>query len=438
MMVRTTPGRVEVTDVLSILSPAVVEADAAAFAALLEHVRVVDSRHCTVLMAQVENEVGLLGDSRDASPAATAQFSGPVPDRLTEMLISQWHQLHGTLRRSLQSFEQRRSNGEHLKGSWTEIFGDSLSTDELFMAYHYASYVEQVASAGRAKYALPLFTNVWQNYADEDSDKSQPVVVGGGGQPGDYPSGGGVINVLDIWQHFAPTLDFIAPDVYLNDYDAVCAKYRHGGQPLFVPEQRRDEYGARRIWSAYATHHALGASPFGIDSLEPEDSPWSQHFGLLSGVSRELLAAQEDKRDSFGFFFDEFHKDAKSSDSHQVKMDGWTVTIERAFVYGLPSPGFGMIIQLSVNRFLLVGEGFQVGFSSTCSDTTFNGILAFTEKVFDTQTGELRTGRSLNGDETRSGQFAIMPSTQPDLGSFPICITIPARSRVAEVELYAF
>jgi hypothetical protein len=57
-----------------------------------------------------------------------------------------------------------------------------------------------------------------------------------------------VINVLDVWKAFAPSLDMISPDVYLNDYSSSCAKYRYREQPLFIPEQRRDEYGARRVW----------------------------------------------------------------------------------------------------------------------------------------------------------------------------------------------
>lgn len=43
----------------------------------------------------------------------------------------------------------------------------------------------------------------------------------------------------------------------------------------------------------------------------------------------------------------------------------------------------------------------------------------------------------LNGDETKSGRFVIMPGADPDYGGYPICVTIPARSRIAEVEVYA-
>ena len=46
-------------------------------------------------------------------------------------------------------------------------------------------------------------------------------------------------------------------------------------------------------------------------------------------------------------------------------------------------------------------------------------------------------GRILNGDETRSGAFCMMPNEEPDYGGFPICVTIPARTMIAEVEVYS-
>ncbi|KAH6625212.1 glycoside hydrolase superfamily [Boeremia exigua] len=425
-------------NVLSILDPEVVQADSAAFRALMRHIRQIDRDYSTVLMVQVENEVGLLGGSRDVSLTATSRFEAPVPAALTEWIDKSWNSLHSSFKKNLEVYRKENHLSQAGSSSWSQAFGASSTTDELFMAYHYALYVDQVARAGKEEYALPLFANVWQNYADEDADKTQPIVVGGGGQPGDYPSGGGVINVLDVWHFFAPTLDFIAPDLYLNDYNAVCRKYRHGGQPLFIPEQRRDEYGARRIWSAYATHHALGASPFAIDSLSAAENPWRRHFGLLDQIAPWLLAARESNSETFGFWFDECVDNESVTDAHQVVMGSWRLTIERSFVFGKPGPGFGLIIQLHDATFLLVGEGFQVSFASTIKSSSFTGFLSFAEKISDPHTKQLRNGRMLNGDETRSGQLAIMPSPQPDLGTFPICITIPARSRIAEVEVYEF
>ena len=244
--------------------------------------------------------------------------------------------------------------------------------------------------------------------------------------------------MLDVWHFFAPSLDFIAPDLYLNDYNAVCAKYRHSGQPLFIPEQRRDEYGARRIWSAYGTYNALGASPFAIDSLEPAENPWRRHFALLDQVAPCLLEARELGQDTFGFWFDEFAEQCGEHGSHRVTMGNWDLTIERSFVFGRPGPGFGMIVRLKDSKFMLVGEGFQVRFASTRQGFSFTGFLSFIEKVSDPCTGALMNGRSFNGDETRSGELAVMPNQQPDLGTFPICITIPARTAIAEVEVYGF
>lgn len=436
MQLPTNTALSKTIEVLSIFAPEVVNADTAAFQALMRHIKEVDSEHSTVLMVQVENEVGLLGASRDISQQAETLFRGPVPQAFVQTLSKHYNVLHHSLQQNLTWFRYF-TQGHSAAKSWPETFGDSPATDELFMAFHYAIYLEKVASAGKAIFPLPMFTNVWQNFADEDADKSQPVVVGGGGEPGDYPSGGGVINVLDVWRDFAPSLDFIAPDLYLNDYDAVCAKYRHRGQPLFIPEQRRDEYGARRIWSAYGTHHALCASPFGIDTLTETESPWTKHFGLLEQVSDHLLTARASNWDTFGFFFDEVDGGG-TTDSKQVCMGRWKLTVERSFVFGKPSPGFGLIIQLTETRFLLAGEGFQVRFASLDEAALFTGILSVVEQVFVPGTRQFQAGRRLNGDETRSGQLVIMPSTAPDPGGFPIAITIPANTRIAECEVYSF
>src|ERR1035441_7677928 len=69
---RRFPRVVENGNEIELLSPAgaaTEEADARAFAALMKHIKEVDIRDHTVLMMQVENEVGVLGGSRDHSEA---------------------------------------------------------------------------------------------------------------------------------------------------------------------------------------------------------------------------------------------------------------------------------------------------------------------------------------------------------------------------------
>ena len=51
--------------------------DSKAFAALMRHIREFDGSNHTVVMMQVENEVGVLDDSRDRSDIANAAFNAP-------------------------------------------------------------------------------------------------------------------------------------------------------------------------------------------------------------------------------------------------------------------------------------------------------------------------------------------------------------------------
>lgn len=433
---RMAGGVMQVADVLSLFCEENVNADAKAFAKLMAHIKEVDEKHSTVLMVQVENEVGLLFDSRDGSERANKVYAEAVPTDLVKFLSEEYDSLHADLKANLKTFVAR---SKPQSGSWEEVFGKSNRTEELFMSYHYAHYVDRVAAAGKAEFPLPLYTNVWQNYAGEDADESTPTVVGGGGEPGDYPSGGGTTNVLDIWLRYAPNLEFIAPDIYLNEYTTLCSKYKHGRNILFIPEQRRDEYGVRRIWIAYGTFQALLASPFGIDTLEPETNPFTKHYGLLSQVSQLVLEAQRNPGSSVGFCFDEMVGDKDPSKPIRRQFGDWNITIERSFVFGKPGTGSGMVIHRGGARFLLIGWGFQISAESTNPGTKFNGILKNEEKVVeDVKTGELRTLRTLGGDETRSGANAVMPNEDPDYGGFPIAITIPARTGIAEVEFYSF
>lgn len=399
------------------------EADSRAFAALMRHLAEVDSEHNTVLMVQVENETGLLGDSRDRSHRAQKAFQEPIPEALLQYLSTT--DLHPRLKKRVSRFP---ASGSH---TWTSIFGNGPAADEAFMAHAISSFVGKVAAAGKKEYPIPHYTNVWLNFEhpSELEIKGVPVVVGGGDLPGVYPSGGPCPHMLDIWRHNAPALDFLAPDLYMHDYETVCRNYTEQGNALFIPEQRRDEIGARRVWLSYATYGALGASPFGIDTGA---EIVGREFKLLAQTSSYLLAAAP--KDRMGFFFDDEPSD-KIPESWTRVFGDIEVIVERAFVFGKAGPGGGMIIHLGDSKFLAVGRGFNVKFRSTRPEATFTGILSAVEKEVDEE-GNLATLKVLNGDETRSGEFLIMPNDDPDYGGFPIAVTIPARTCIAEVEAY--
>ena len=112
-------------EIASAFSENVFQADHRAFQRLMEHIAEVDGLQHTVIMMQIENEIGMLEDARDHSQEADRLFRGAVPKQLTDYLKKHKNELHPSMR--------DRFTGK--TGSWTEVFGDGLYTDEIFMAY---------------------------------------------------------------------------------------------------------------------------------------------------------------------------------------------------------------------------------------------------------------------------------------------------------------
>ena len=110
-------------ELLSTFGDATRDADAAAFAALMRHIKEVDDVQHTVLMMQVENEVGVLRDSRDRSPAANRAFAGPVPSELMNYLEAHKDTLIPEFRAVW------AANGYKSSGTWEEVFGPGKPAD---------------------------------------------------------------------------------------------------------------------------------------------------------------------------------------------------------------------------------------------------------------------------------------------------------------------
>ncbi|MFF5078452.1 DUF5597 domain-containing protein [Actinoplanes sp. NPDC000266] len=259
--------------VLSVFSGNLLEADRRAFTALMNHLAAADPQH-TVVMVQVENEVGVLGDSRDRSPAAEAAWRQPVPAALIDHLVAHTD----TLRPEL--LDLWSAQGRPTAGSWGAVFGNDARADEVFMAWAFASYVESLAIAGKAVTALPMFANAWLG--------PQPGMT----EPGQYPSGGPARPVLDVWKAAAPSLDLLGPDIYVEDVAPVLADYHRPDNPLFVPEA---QFRAGTAFLALGRHHAIGFSVFGIDDGRP-DSQLAAAYALLQPMRRVITAAQAEGR----------------------------------------------------------------------------------------------------------------------------------------------
>jgi len=235
-------------EVLSTLGENNWAADARAFAALMRHVREVDKTH-RVVMVQLENEVGLIGDSRDRSPLGNAAFARPVPKELMDYLQKNKDNLLPEFRRIWESA------GFKTSGTWEEVFGKGpAKADEIFMGWNYSRYINHVAEAGKKEYPIPMFVNAW-------------IVQPTDNVPGDYPSGGPQDHMHDIWRAGAGQLDMLCPDIYLPDFVELTARYSRSGNPLFVPESAGDLRGAANAFYAIGQHRAIGYSSMGIDSM---------------------------------------------------------------------------------------------------------------------------------------------------------------------------
>ena len=242
--------RVQITgsrsiELLSPLGDATRDADARAFAALMRHIKEVDGQQHTVIGIQVENEVGMQGDTRDRSPAANKAFDGPVPKELMDYLQQHKDTLIPELRKVWEAA------GFKTSGTWEEVFGKGRPTDEIFMAWYFSRYVGRVVEAGKAEYPIPMFTNCPQS--------------GFGRAPRGGQSGGPMPDAMDVWRAGAPRIDLFGPDTYGFDFLASSARYTQSGNPLFVPETSSGLEGAARALYAFGRHDAIGFSPFGVD-----------------------------------------------------------------------------------------------------------------------------------------------------------------------------
>lgn len=365
-------------EVLTPLAEASWQADARAFAALMSHIRDVDSEQQTVIMVQVENEVGILGDSRDRSPLAEQLFADAVPAELIADLVEHREVLGQELRSAWEAA------GAPQSGSWATVFGASPETDERFMAWHYACYVNQVAAAGRAAYDIPLFVNAWLSH-------QQPGHI-----PGDWPSGGPLPQVLDLWIAGAPQINILTPDIYAPNFEEWCQGYTRRNNPLFIPEMRWSEDGARQVFYAIGQHDAIGTSPFAVDSIvDPANSPLARSYAALQQVA-PLILAHQGQGAIAGFMVN------LEQPSVTRTLGGYELEIVLDEVFSFKSEiGYGLIIATGPDSFVGVGSGFMVRFRPLTPGLPIAGIAAVDEGQY--RDGAWVAGRRLNGDENAQG-----------------------------------
>ena len=417
---------------LSTLSQNNRQADARAFAALMRHTREVDRSH-RVIMVQVENEVGVLGDARDRSPAANEFFAKPVPKELLDYLAK--HKLE-----LLPEFKQVwDAAGARTSGTWEEVFGEGAKADEIFMGWNYARYINAVTEAGKKEYAIPMFVNAW---IVQPEDKG----------PGDYLSGGPQDHMHDIWRAGAPQIDLLCPDIYLPDFTGIVARYGRSGNPIFVPESAGDTRGAANAFYAIGQHRAIGYSPFGIDNVarlmgfgpdgaqpagsqpppDVEALPFSVAYKTLAQLAPSILEHQSKGTIAAASL-------NRQNPDQQVKLGDYILNV------GLPRnrrtpavvpdvTGYGIFMATGPDEYLLAGNNLQITFTPNTSGPPIAGIARQENGHFEN--GKWVVTRYLAGDDSVL-RYDI--ATVADMGQSGSGVRLSAPDRgIQRVKLYRY
>lgn len=377
---------------MELLSPFATEsrdADARAFAELMKRIAELDHDQI-VPMIQVENEVGILGDSRDRSDLAERAYAEQVPPAIIEAVSA--HE-------DMPAYQAWRDAGALHEGSWASVFGETVFGDEAFMANAYAEYVETVAAAGRANHDIPCFVNAWLD-VEADSAAESIRSVAGGKVPGVYPSGGPLPRVGPIWNVAAPSLDLRAPDIYYGDFDHLCRIFRNDSGMLFIPEMHVSVDGIAQMIFAVGEHQALGVSPFAADRLDPNEPLWLElqdAYRMLRAAGESLSANPSAARR--GVILD------RENPVADLTLGALKLTVDGSVALAKSDhPIFGLFIEECPDTVLAMGRGFTVTFTAT--DGSRLGILTATE----IEPGAGEPTRYLNGDETVQGTMGRFPS----------------------------
>ena len=368
---------------ISPLCTAAVEKDAAAFAKLMGHIRETDSEENTVIVIQVENEIGLLGTDRDYSPAAREAFAQQIPAGISDK-----------------------------SGTWEEVFGDEAG--EAFMAWYFAKAVEKITASGQEVYPLPCYANAWL--------KQYPWF------PGSYPSGGPVETMQHIWRAAAPSLFAFGPDIYVPYCADVMDTYATDENPLFIPEIRKDAVAASYALYAYAAKNAICFSPFGIEELALDPSmidrpPMEVMIALNIDPSAFDTAGSKDylaRAYEFIEQMDPLYRKYRGTEHLKafvrhgdldygtfLRFEDFDLTVAYDPKQSGKPLGAGVVFELGEGRFLIIGTSCAMTFRPKTGKNTRVDVLRLEEgNLVD---GEWKRGRVLNGDEKMSLRFGDMP-----------------------------
>ncbi|GAA0552861.1 GH35 family beta-galactosidase [Chitinophaga japonensis] len=380
-------------EILSAFGEENLAADKKAFAALMKHIRQIDEKERTVIMVQVENEIGMLGPAREITRKANAAFNRPVPAELMNYLVNNKALLLPGLR------SRWAAQGYKTSGNWEAVFGKGPATDEIFQAWYYARFANAVAAAGKAEYDIPMYVNA--------------ALFREGQLPGNYPSAGPLPQVMEVWQCAAPAVDILSPDFYNPNTTYWCDLYTRKQQPLFIPEMRFEPSCGAKALYVFGHYNTLGFSPFSIENGAKEEAgALKSSYDIIRQLQPLIIAGnsihRNEKGNREGILVD------KVNTRQKLRLGGYDITfLHDGLLPWSPvakdsvwEPGGGIIIRVGEDEFMVGGMGVFATFTSVDTTEVAN-ILWIDEGEF--VNGAWQRGRRLNGDQSHQGRHLRIP-----------------------------
>ncbi len=385
-------------EILSAFSKNLRDADVNAFSALMDHLADADKQN-TVVMVQVENEIGMLPAARERGAVADKLFNGPVPPELMRYLARREDRLEPELR------DRWQQNGKRTSGTWSQVFGGDEWGEEMFTAWHYARFVDALVVAGKRSYDIPMYVNVALNRT--------------GRKPGEYPAGGPVPHLIDVWKAGTPATDLISPDIYFPNFSQLAARYRRDDNTLFIPEANNatNPQGPANAFHSFGELDSMGFSPFSIESLADAPNALSRSYEVL-GQLAPLINDNRGKGRMAGFRA-QINEDGSIVDTPVNKtlggieftvsfIDPWTARDKQSI-----GDHGGLLIWAGGEEFWFAGQGITITYKGANGGPPLVGIDVAEEGVFEGKTW--KAGRRLNGDQTHQGRHIRLPPGNPQI-----------------------
>jgi hypothetical protein len=307
------------------------ERDELALIEVFKHLKQVDGEQHTVILFQMENEVGILNSDRCHCPTCNQLFG---------------------------------------EGNWLKNYG--WLAGEAFTAAMIADYCDSLAKTVKQIYPLPVYMNA--ALPEERVNSTAGNHFSDSNRPGHF-NGGPVGHVLPVWRERLRYVDFLSPDIYqpsYRDFHKFCQEYSWDANPLYVAECAAGEgmRAERNAIYAVAQYAAVGFDPWAISRNCPafmsdplvnlSDMRWSddahellKSYKIIRNVMQPLCEAQNTQR--LGFFVQEAAEVGR-------KVSFGDVWVELRYNHPL-NAARGLIIRLSEDEFVISGMGVHVQFS---------------------------------------------------------------------------